>query len=156
MERAQDEVDDAPGVAQEDAPEQADRSRENQPAEQEGDADRTEKALLCQRIVEKGLKQSLMIRENPLCQNLTIGKRGRPKNADKILKEKNKRQKLAEEEQTSVQRASARNDGPALPGGNADADAPGRDIAAEASQKRDPEQIPSGGAIDDKPDTFDL
>lgn len=39
-----------------------------------------------------------MIKENPLCQNLTIGKRGRPKNADKILKEKNKRQKLMEEE----------------------------------------------------------
>ena len=43
-----------------------------------------------------------MIRENPLCQNLTIGKRGRPKNADKILKEKNKRQKIAEEEQASM------------------------------------------------------
>lgn len=62
----------------------------------------SEKALNCQRIVEKGLQQSLMIKENPLCQNLTIGKRGRPKNADKILKEKNKRLKMEEDEAASM------------------------------------------------------
>ena len=31
-------------------------------------------------MVEKGLLQSLQIKENPLTQNFIIGKRGRPKN----------------------------------------------------------------------------
>lgn len=89
--------------ADEDEARQDDKKKEDDTEVKEKEKDKTEKALLCQRIVEKGLKQSLMIKENPLCQNLTIGKRGRPKNADKILKEKSKRQKVAEEEQSSVQ-----------------------------------------------------
>lgn len=96
-----------------------------------------------------------MIKENPLCQNLTIGKRGRPKNADKILKEKNKRQKLAEEEQSQAPRTSVR-DEQALQVDNADIDADDCNKQDEAHQPRDPEQNPSAGPVDDKNDTFDL
>ena len=97
-----------------------------------------------------------MIKENPLCQNLTIGKRGRPKNADKILKEKNKRQKLAEEEQSQAQRASVRCEEQVLQNEKVANDASDRNAPSEVRQPRDSEPNPSGGAVDNNADTFDL
>jgi len=38
------------------------------------------------KMVEKGLKQSQQIKANPLTQNFSIGKRGRPPNSTKNKK----------------------------------------------------------------------
>ena len=97
-----------------------------------------------------------MIKENPLCQNLTIGKRGRPKNADKILKEKSKRQKVAEEEPPSAPRAAVRHE---EPGPHVDiVDVGGKDLEphGEARVPRDPDPNPAVGGVEGKNDSLDL
>ena len=38
------------------------------------------------RIVERGLMQSMQVKENPITQNFVIGKRGRPRKLDKVFK----------------------------------------------------------------------
>lgn len=98
-----------------------------------------------------------MIKENPLCQNLTIGKRGRPKNADKILKEKSKRQKVAEEEQSSAPRTAIRHGEPAQQPETADVDT--NDLHPhqhEARQSREANPNPPTSNNEDKHDPLDL
>ena len=98
-----------------------------------------------------------MIKENPLCQNLTIGKRGRPKNADKILKENSKRQKVAEEEQSSAPRTAIRHGEPAQQPETADVDT--NDLHPhqhEARQSREANPNPPTSNNEDKHDPLDL
>ena len=45
-------------------------------------------------MVQKGLEQSAQIKENPLTQNLAVGKRGRPRTKDRDGNKDSKRRRL--------------------------------------------------------------